>query len=91
MEQIDPSAVMLTKTTFRRGESVSLRVSLEYDPMSRVTVVRVKDDVSGNFASRPIRDSEMVGDEIPSSALIKGIEDMIAEIAVFNKLMGPST
>jgi hypothetical protein len=91
MAQIDTSEVMAMDAMIGRDEIVQINVRAIWDPLARHFKVTVTDELTGTDASRNTTDGMDKDGRIPSSSIISLVPQMIEEIIIVNRLMGPSS
>lgn len=89
MALIGTSEIMLIDRMIGRHDSVQIKVKVSWDDMARHFKVTVTDDLTGTDASRSTTDGMDMDGRMPIDSIISIVPQMIEEIIVLNRLMGP--
>lgn len=89
MAQIDTSQVVLLDTRIGVEGGMNLTMNVMWDDRSGMHRIMVLDTVTQNDASRVVTDGRDANNMVPVKSFVDILPQMIEEIIVLNKLMGP--
>jgi len=89
MAQIDTSQVVLLDTRIGVDGGMNLIMNVIWDDRSGQHKIMVLDTVTKNDASRAVTEGRDADNMVPVKSFVDILPQMIEEIIVLNKLMGP--
>ena len=89
MAQIDTSQVVLMDTRIGVEGGMNLTMNVMWDDRSGMHRIMVLDTVTQNDASRVVTEGRDANNMVPVKSFVDALPNMIEEIIVLNKLMGP--
>lgn len=89
MAQIDTSQVVLLDTRIGVEGGMNLTMNVMWDDRSGMHRIMVLDTVTQNDASRVVTEGRDANNMVPVKSFVDALPNMIEEIIVLNKLMGP--
>lgn len=89
MAQIDASDVILLDTRIGKEGGLNLAISVVWDGRSEQHRIMVMDTNTKNDASRVVTEGRDRDNMVPVKSFVDVMPQMIEEIIVLNKLMGP--
>lgn len=89
MAQIDTSQVVLLDTRIGVEGGMNLTMNVMWDDRSGMHRIMVLDTVTQNDASRVVTEGRDDNNMVPVKSFVDALPNMIEEIIVLNKLMGP--
>lgn len=89
MAQIDTSQVVLLDTRIGVEGGMNLTMNVMWDDRSGMHRIMVLDTVTQNDASRVVTDGRDADNMVPVKSFVDALPNMIEEIIVLNKLIGP--
>lgn len=89
MAQIDTSQVVLLDTRIGVEGGMNLTMNVMWDDRSGMHRIMVLDTVTQNDASRVVTEGRDADNMVPVKSFVDVLPNMIEEIIVLNKLMGP--
>ena len=89
MAQIDTSQVVLLDTRIGVEGGMNLTMNVMWDDRSGMHRIMVLDTVTQNDASRVVTEGRDASNMVPVKSFVDALPNMIEEIIVLNKLMGP--
>jgi hypothetical protein len=89
MAQIDTSQVVLLDTRIGVEGGMNLTMNVMWDDRSGMHRIMVLDTITQNDASRVVTEGRDANNMVPVKSFVDALPNMIEEIIVLNKLMGP--
>ncbi len=89
MAQIDTSQVVLLDTRIGVEGGMNLTMNVRGDDRSGMHRIMVLDTVTQSDASRVVTEGRDANNMVPVKSFVDALPQMIEEIIVLNKLMGP--
>jgi len=91
MAQIDTSQVVLLDTRIGKDGGMNLTMNVMWDERSGQHKIMVMDTITNNDASRAVTEGRDMDNMVPVKSFVDVLPQMIEEIIILNKLMGPLT
>lgn len=89
MAQVDTTSVVLLDTHIGREGGLNLTMNVMWDDRASMHRFMVMDTETGNDASRCVTEGIDQDGRVPVQSFVDALPQMIEEIIVLNKLMGP--
>lgn len=89
MAQIDTSQVVLLDTRIGVEGGMNLTMNVMWDDMAGMHRIMVLDTITQNDASRVVTEGRDADNMVPVKSFVDALPQMIEEIIILNKLMGP--
>lgn len=89
MAQIDTSQVVLLDTRIGVEGGMNLTMNVMWDDRAGMHRIMVLDTVTQNDASRVVTEGRDADNMVPVKSFVDALPQMIEEIIILNKLMGP--
>ncbi len=89
MAQVDASSVLLLDTKIGKEGGLNLSMNVMWDERSGMHRLMIVDTTTNNDASRAVSDGRDEDGRVPAQSFVNAMPEMIEEIIVLNKLMGP--
>lgn len=89
MAQIDTSMVTLLDTRIGEEGGMNLTINVIWHGAAGHHRIMAVDSTTGNDASRAVTEGRDAENKVPIKSFVDVLPEMIEEITVMNKLMGP--
>lgn len=89
MAQIDTSQVVLLDTRIGVEGGMNLTMNVMWDDRAGMHRIMVLDTITQNDASRVVTEGRDADNMVPVKSFVDALPQMIEEIIILNKLMGP--
>lgn len=89
MAQIDTSQVVLLDTRIGVEGGMNLTMNVMWDDRAGMHRIMVLDTITQNDASRVVTEGRDDNNMVPVKSFVDALPQMIEEIIILNKLMGP--
>jgi len=90
MAQIDTSSVLLLDTRVGKDGGMQMQMHIRWDFSAEMHRITMWDTNTKNDASRCVTEGRDMEGTVPVKSFVDAMPEMIEEIIVLNKLMGPS-
>lgn len=89
MAQIDTSQVVLLDTRIGVEGGMNLTMNVMWDDRAGMHRIMVLDTITQNDASRVVTEGRDADNMVPVKSFVDALPQMIEEIIILNRLMGP--
>ena len=89
MAQLDASDVILLDTRIGQEGGLNIAINVMWDSRSEQHRIMVMDTNTKNDASRVVTEGRDAENKVPVKSFVDVLPQMIEEIIILNKLMGP--